>query len=63
MKANEGTIDRGIRILVGIALLSLVFVGPRTWFGLLGLVPFLTGAVGFCPIYRLTGINTCPSRT
>jgi hypothetical protein len=56
---NEGTIDRVLRTGLGIALISLVFVGPQTPWGGLGLVPLLTGVVGFCPLYRLVGVNTC----
>jgi hypothetical protein len=56
---NEGTIDRVLRTGLGIALISLVFVGPQTPWGWLGLVPLLTGVVGFCPLYRLVGVNTC----
>jgi len=57
---NEGTLDRTIRVVVGLALLSLTVVGPRTLFGLVGAVPLLTGIVGFCPLYRLVGLSTCP---
>ncbi|WP_313670006.1 DUF2892 domain-containing protein [Sandarakinorhabdus sp.] len=56
---NEGTIDRVLRTGLGIALISLVFVGPQTPWGWLGLVPLLTGVMGFCPLYRLVGVNTC----
>jgi len=59
---NEHNIDRAIRIVLGLALLSLVFIGPKTLWGLVGLVPLLTGAIGSCPLYRLLGINTCPAR-
>jgi hypothetical protein len=59
MSQNVGTIDRVIRIVIGIVLLALVFVGPQTPWGLLGLVPLLTAFVGFCPPYRLLGIRTC----
>ncbi len=55
---NEGTLDRAIRVVVGLVLLSLVFVGPATLWGLVGLVPLLTGIVGFCPLYRLFGLDT-----
>ncbi len=58
MTHNEGTLDRGIRVLLGFALLALVFVGPKTWLGLVGVVPLLTGLVGFCPLYRLLGVRT-----
>jgi len=57
---NEGTIDRVIRIIAGIALLSLVFIGPKSLWGLVGLVPLLTGLVGFCPLYKILGLSTCP---
>lgn len=56
--ANEGAADRLIRIVVGLAVLSLAFVGPETPWAWLGLVPLLTGLVGFCPLYRLLGIRT-----
>lgn len=55
---NEGYLDRIVRICVGILILSLVFVGPKSPLGLLGLIPILTGVWGFCPLYRLFGINT-----
>jgi hypothetical protein len=59
---NEGTVDRTIRVIVGTAVLALVFVGPRTPWGWVGLVPILTGLVGYCPLYSLLGIRTCPLR-
>lgn len=59
MICNEGTADRWIRIALGVALLSLVFMGPRTWLGLIGLVPLLTGLAGYCPLYQLLGFRTC----
>lgn len=59
LKRNEGNLDRGLRVVLGIVLLSLVFVGPQTMWGLIGLVPLLTGAIGMCPIYRIFGIHTC----
>lgn len=59
MPRNEGTIDRALRIILGLALLAIVFVGPQTPWGWIGLVPLATGLVGFCPLYRLIGINTC----
>ena len=55
---NEATIDRVVRVVLGLGLLSLTLVGPRTPWGLVGLVPLATGAVGFCPLYRLLGIRT-----
>jgi hypothetical protein len=59
---NEGTIDRALRVVVGLAVLSLVFVGPQTAWGWVGLVPLATGLVGFCPLYSILGINTCSLR-
>ncbi|MDP1737576.1 MAG: DUF2892 domain-containing protein [Caulobacter sp.] len=59
MKLNEGAVDRILRIVVGLAILSLVFVGPQTPWAWLGVIPLLTGIVGFCPLYALLGINTC----
>jgi hypothetical protein len=56
---NEGTLDRTIRVVLGLALVSTIFFGPQTMWGLVGLVPLATGLVGFCPLYRLVGINTC----
>jgi hypothetical protein len=61
MKANVGGIDRVLRILVGSGLLALVFVleGDARWWGLVGLVPLVTGLARFCPAYALFGLNTC----
>lgn len=60
MLRNEGTIDRALRIILGLILIALVFVGPQTNWGWIGLVPLATGVLGFCPLYRLVGLNTCP---
>jgi len=57
---NEGTIDRIIRIVLGLGILSLAFIGPRTPFAYIGIVPLVTGLIGFCPVYRLFGLSTCP---
>ena len=56
---NEGTIDRAIRIVLGLGLLSIVFVGPQSPLGWIGLVPLATGLLGFCPLYKVIGLNTC----
>jgi hypothetical protein len=61
MNRNEGTIDRTIRLVLGLALVSLVFVGPGTWIGLFGFIPLVTGIVGYCPLYQLIGVRTCPA--
>lgn len=59
---NEGTIDRALRVVLGLGVLSLVFVGPQTAWGWVGLVPVVTGLAGFCPLYSILGINTCGIR-
>lgn len=59
MKINEGTIDRAIRVIVGLVLISLVFIGPQSPWGWIGLIPLVTGLVGFCPMYTLFGMSTC----
>jgi len=58
---NEGSVDRGIRVVLGIGLLSLLLVGPVPGWGLVGLVglvPLLTGIVGSCPLYTVFGVST-----
>lgn len=62
MSRNEGTIDRALRIIVGLGLIALTQVGPQTPWGWIGVVPLLTGLVGFCPAYTLLGIKTCRAR-
>lgn len=57
---NEHRVERVIRVGLGLALLSLVFVGPQTLWGLIGIVPLATGLVGTCPLYSLIGFSTCP---
>jgi hypothetical protein len=56
---NESVVDRALRVIVGLVLLSLVVVGPQTLWGLVGLVPLATGILGSCPAYTLFGISTC----
>ncbi len=58
---NENTLDRGIRVVLGLALLSLTVIGPHTLWGLVGLVPLITGLMGRCPLYALFGLSTCPA--
>ena len=55
---NEHSVERVIRVVLGLVLLSLVFVGPHTWWGLIGLLPLVTGLAGTCPAYSLLGIST-----
>lgn len=56
---NEGNLDRGLRIVAGLVLISLVFIGPQTPWGWVGLVPLVTGLAGNCPVYSVLGWNTC----
>jgi len=56
---NEGKVDRVLRVIVGAVLISLVFAGPKTMWGWIGLVPLVTGLVGSCPLYTLFGMRTC----
>ncbi|HET9002534.1 MAG TPA: DUF2892 domain-containing protein [Gemmatimonadaceae bacterium] len=58
MTRNIGQTDKVLRIIVGLVLLALVFVGPKTPLGWFGIVPLLTGLTGFCPLYTLLGIST-----
>lgn len=64
MKRNVGGIDRVLRILVGVAILSALVLldGPSRWLGLVGLVPLGTALVGWCPLYPLFGIDTCRTK-
>jgi hypothetical protein len=60
MKANLGSTDRAIRIVVGVALLGLLAIdSPYRWLGLVGAVPLLTAFVSFCPLYSVFGISSC----
>ncbi|EHR68943.1 Protein of unknown function (DUF2892) [Burkholderiales bacterium JOSHI_001] len=62
MKLNVGGIDRILRIVAGLVLIALAFTGTIGVWGYIGVVPLLTGAVGFCPVYPLLGMNTCPMK-
>lgn len=59
MKKNIGRFERVVRIIAGLAILSLAFVGPQSAWAYLGIIPLLTGITGFCPPYALLGISTC----
>ena len=59
LPSNENSIDRVVRVVLGLTLLSLVFVGPHSMWGLVGVVPLLTGLIGSCPAYTLLGTSTC----
>lgn len=62
MKVNVHPIERVVRIAVGLGLVSLAFVGPQSPWFFLGLVPLVTGLVGWCPPYALIGFSTCPRK-
>lgn len=59
MKKNIHCVERVIRVIVGLGLVSLAFWGPKSPWFYLGLIPVITGLVGYCPPYQLLGINTC----
>lgn len=61
MKKNEGSIDRGLRVALGLALLAAGLIFSTPW-ALIGIIPLVTGIVGFCPLYRLVGLNTCDAK-
>lgn len=56
---NEGTVDRALRVALGLALLFVAVTGRGVW-GYIGVVPLLTGLMGSCPLYSVLGISTCP---
>ncbi len=60
MKTNVGTFDRIARVVIGLALVALALTGTIGAWGWIGVVPLLTGSIGFCPAYKLIGLNTCP---
>jgi hypothetical protein len=61
MKANVGGIDKILRIVAGIALIAWALMGGPVW-AWIGIVPLATGAIGWCPIYPILGLSTCPSK-
>jgi len=61
--SNLHPVDRAFRVVLGLGLLALVFFGPKTLWGLIGIVPLATALVGSCPLYTLLGISTCPMKT
>lgn len=62
MKSNVGSIDRVLRIIIGLVLLGLAASGSVGWWGWLGIVPLATGAIGWCPPYAIFGWNTCSTK-
>lgn len=63
-KRNMGTVDRALRVVVGLGLLLAFFIGkgegPWHYLLLIGIVPLVTAAIGNCPLYSVLGISTCP---
>lgn len=62
-KTNEGTIDRALRVILGLVLIAGFFLYPDAayrWAFLIGIVPLATGILGTCPVYSVFGISTCP---
>jgi hypothetical protein len=62
MRRNMGSLDRALRVAIGLVLLSLTVFGPQTLWGLIGLVPLATAAIGFCPAYLPFGFTTRSTR-
>ncbi len=61
MTKNMGTLDRGLRVAAGLALVALAATGTVGVWGWIGVVPLVTAAIGWCPAYTLLGIRTCPA--
>lgn len=62
MKSNMGSIDRALRIIVGLVLVGLALTSTVEWWGWLGIIPIVTGALGNCPLYSVIGVNTCGTK-
>ncbi|MDP1900112.1 MAG: DUF2892 domain-containing protein [Rubrivivax sp.] len=62
MKTNVGSIDRILRILVGLVLIALAYTGTIGVWGWIGVVPLATAAMGFCPLYTMLGFSSCPTK-
>jgi hypothetical protein len=62
MKTNEGTIDRALRVIAGLALIGMTVTGVIDAWGWIGVMPLLTGIIGICPAYSILGLNTCPMK-
>lgn len=63
MTRNEGTLDRTLRVALGLGLLALTATGTIGAWGWVGVVPLATAAIGWCPVYALFGVKTCSTRT
>ena len=62
MKTNVGGIDRILRAVIGLALIALTLAGTIGAWGWIGVVPLLTAALGFCPLYTVLGFSSCPMK-
>lgn len=64
MKANVGSLDKAVRLILALVLFSLYFVfeGNMRFLALLGFIPLLTGLVSWCPLYALFGLSTCSAK-
>ncbi len=64
MTTNMGTFDRILRVIGGLALLVWAFLGTGEWhmLGWIGIVPLATAAIGWCPLYTIIGVSTCPTK-
>ncbi len=62
MKTNEASWDRIVRVMAGLILLGLAATNAVGWWGWLGIIPLATGAIGWCPLYTVLGMNTCPMK-
>ena len=65
MNVNVGTVDRGVRIVVGVILIALIFIlqSDWRWIGLIGIIPLGTALMGRCPLYSVLGISSCKTKT
>ena len=64
MEKNVGSVDKVFRVIIGLGLLSLLFIleGHARWWGLIGIAPILTVVTGWCPGYSLIGVSTCKTK-
>lgn len=65
MKTNIGTIDRILRVVVGLGLILGYFLNPGgaySWLYMIGIVPLVTALIGNCPLYAILGVSTCPTK-
>jgi len=58
---NVGSVDKVIRLIIGAGLISLVFIGPQTLWGWIGIIPIATAFISFCPLYKVIGISSVKS--